>query len=170
MGEGRGAGGSMAVSSPRSAPARPGAHAQSPVPHSRASFKSYRGSKSRSSPPQAPSSAPSAPAFLPARPNSLEPPARLPLTLPPDRERSDLPEPPEPARTHALPPGVLLRHSGQVEGRFREHSRGPGGLGLSAPARPTQRPPPPPATGLEENTAPGRPQRRKGEGLLSSEV
>lgn len=114
-GKSRGARDGAAVSSPRGAPARPGAHAQPPVPHPRASFKSYRGSKRRASPPGAPSSAPSAPAFLPARPNSLEPSARLPLTLLAGRERGDLLEPPEPARTPALPPGALFQHSGQVE-------------------------------------------------------
>lgn len=124
-----------------------------------------------------PNGVPLRPELLPAlhQPPPASRPVPTPRSRPPayrspcpaGRERGDLPEPPEPVRTPALPPGGL-RHSGQVEGRIRERDRG--GLRLSFPARPPQRPPPPPAAGLEENTAPGRPPRRAGAGLLSSEV
>lgn len=125
-----------------------------------------------------PNGVPLRPELLPAlhQPPPASRPVPTPRSRPPayrspcpaGRERGDLPEPPEPVRTSALPPGALLRHSGQVEGRIRERDRG--GLRLSFPARPPQRPPPPPAAELEENTAPGRPPRRAGAGLLSSEV
>lgn len=148
---------------PRAAHQRARAPTPSRRPRTRGRFKSYRGSKRRASPPGAPSSAPSAPAFLPARPNSLEPSARLPLTLLAGRERGDLLEPPEPARTPALPP-VLSSNTRAKLSDFR----GKGGLG-EAPL--SCRPPfylPP--QDWWKTRGPERPPRRAGAGLLSSKV
>ena len=57
-----------AASSRRGAPARPGAHAQPPGPHSRASFKSYRCPKRFPLRPELPPALHSSPASLPPRP------------------------------------------------------------------------------------------------------
>ena len=166
-----------AASSRRGAPARPGAHAQPPGPHSRASFKSYRCPKRFPLRPELPPALHSSPASLPPRPPqpvptpwSLSLAGRSPCLA--RRERGRTSEPLT-LSSHTDPPshpGALLANLGQVEGKFREHGGGRVGLGFSPPARPPQRPPPPHAAGPEENTAPGRPRERAGAGLASDEV
>lgn len=152
--------------SPRGAPARPGAHAPPPVPHSRASFKSSRslqsfplrpGSFQRSIHPPPP---PARPPPLPT-PGPSPTPRSLPLTFPRQpREGATFPAP------LALPPtwNSPRKLGPSLEG-ISGAQQGPGWTGAPFPCPPPSPPPPPsPRRTWRKHGPPG------GRGLTAPEV